>query len=95
MISLLLFGGFALLVIASVPIAVSLGLSTIIAIHITEAVALQVVAQRMFTAVDNFALMAVPFFMIAGAVMERGGISRRLIGFANSLVGSLFGGFAW
>jgi len=94
MISLLLFGGFALLVIASVPIAVSLGLSTIIAIHITEAVALQVVAQRMFTAVDNFALMAVPFFMIAGAVMERGGISRRLIAFANSLVGSLFGGFA-
>ncbi len=94
MISLLLFGGFALLVIASVPIAVSLGLSTIIAIHITEAVALQVVAQRMFTAVDNFALMAVPFFMIAGAVMERGGISRRLIKFANSLVGSLFGGFA-
>lgn len=94
MISLLLFGGFTLLVIASVPIAVSLGLSTIIAIHITEAVALQVVAQRMFTAVDNFALMAVPFFMIAGAVMERGGISKRLIGFANSLVGSLFGGFA-
>ncbi len=94
MVALILFGGFIFLVIASVPIAVSLGLSTIIAIHITEAVALQVVAQRMFTAVDNFALMAVPFFMIAGAVMERGGISKRLIGLANSLVGTLFGGFA-
>ncbi|KUO51509.1 MAG: C4-dicarboxylate ABC transporter permease [Desulfitibacter sp. BRH_c19] len=94
MLSALLFGLFAVLVIASVPIAVSIGLATILTIWFTDIVAVQVAAQRMFTAVDSFPLMAVPFFMIAGAVMERGGISKRLIGFANSLVGSFFGGFA-
>ncbi|MBS3969810.1 MAG: TRAP transporter large permease [Clostridia bacterium] len=94
MVAALLFGLFAVLVIASVPIAVSIGLATILTIWVTDIVAVQVAAQRMFTAVDSFPLMAVPFFMIAGAVMERGGISKRLINFANSLVGSFFGGFA-
>ncbi|MDK2824488.1 MAG: hypothetical protein PWQ67_2124 [Clostridia bacterium] len=94
MLSALLFGLFAIFVILSVPIAMSLGLATILAIHFTGVVKLQVVAQKMFTAIDSFPLMAVPFFMIAGAIMERGGISRRLIRFANSLIGTLPGGLA-
>jgi len=94
MLSALLFGLFALLVILSVPIAVSLGLATVFAIHFTGVVKLQVVAQKMFTAIDSFPLMAVPFFMIAGAIMEKGGISKRLIRFANSLIGTLPGGLA-
>jgi C4-dicarboxylate transporter DctM subunit len=94
MLSVLLFGLFAIFVILSVPIAMSLGLATILAIHFTGVVKLQVVAQKMFTAIDSFPLMAVPFFMIAGAIMERGGISRRLIRFANSLIGTLPGGLA-
>ncbi|MDW7674486.1 MAG: TRAP transporter large permease [Bacillota bacterium] len=94
MVAGLLFGLFALLVIISVPIAVSLGLATVLTIYLTDIVAVQVAAQRMFTSIDSFPLMAVPFFMIAGAVMEKGGISKRLIGFANSLVGSFSGGLA-
>ncbi|KJS81019.1 MAG: C4-dicarboxylate ABC transporter permease [Peptococcaceae bacterium BICA1-8] len=94
MLSALLFGIFALLVILSVPIAISIGLATVLAIFFTDVVKLQVVAQKMFTAIDSFPLMAVPFFMIAGVIMERGGISKRLIRFANSLIGTLPGGLA-
>lgn len=94
MVTALLFGGFAVLVLINVPIAFALGMAIIVTILATDIVALQVVAQRMFTAVDSFPLMAVPFFMIAGSVMEKGGISKRLIRFANSLIGVLPGGLA-
>ncbi|MDW7673590.1 MAG: TRAP transporter large permease [Bacillota bacterium] len=94
MTALILFGVFALLVIINIPIAISLGAASIIAIIVTDSVPLQVIAQRTFTALDNFPLMAIPFFMIAGSVMERGGISRRLIDFANSIVGVFSGGLA-
>lgn len=94
MLTALLFGIFVVLLIISVPIAVSLGMATILAIYITDIVKVQVVAQKMFTSIDSFPLMAVPFFMIAGAVMEKGGISKRLIRFANSLIGAMSGGLA-
>lgn len=90
----ILFGVFAILIILNVPVAVSLGLATLAAIAATKTVPLMVVAQKMFTATDSFPLMAIPFFMIAGSLMEKGGISRRLIRFANSLIGSLHGGLA-
>lgn len=92
--SYILFGVFAILIILNVPVAVSLGLATLAAIAATKTVPLMVVAQKMFTATDSFPLMAIPFFMIAGSLMEKGGISRRLIRFANSLIGSLQGGLA-
>jgi len=92
--ALILFGVFAALILINVPVAVSLGLATIVAIYATETVPLIVVAQRLFTATDSFPLMAIPFFMIAGALMEKGGISGRLIKFANALVGSMAGGLA-
>ncbi|MBZ4688582.1 MAG: C4-dicarboxylate transporter, DctM subunit [Clostridia bacterium] len=92
--SYILFGVFAILIILNVPVAVSLGLATLAAIAATKTVPLMVVAQKMFTATDSFPLMAIPFFMIAGSLMEKGGISRRLIRFANSLIGSLHGGLA-
>ncbi|WP_366924416.1 TRAP transporter large permease [Metallumcola ferriviriculae] len=92
--SLILFGVFALLIILNIPVAVSLGLATLITIAATDTVPLMVVAQKMFTATDSFPLMAIPFFMIAGSLMEKGGISRRLIKFANTLIGSFHGGLA-
>lgn len=90
----ILFGVFAFLIILNVPVAVCLGLATIIAITLTGTVPIQVVAQKLFTATDSFPLMAIPFFMVAGSLMEKGGISRRLIRLANALVGSLPGGLA-
>lgn len=53
-----------------------------------------VIAQRMFTSVDSFPLLAIPLFMVAGNLMEGGGISRRLINFCNSLLGGFTGGLA-
>ncbi|MGE5575603.1 MAG: TRAP transporter large permease [Syntrophothermus sp.] len=89
-----LFGTFAGLVLLNVPIAISLGLATVIALAVSGTAPMVVVAQRMFTATDSFPLMAIPFFMIAGSLMERGGISRRLINLANTMVGTLPGGLA-
>lgn len=90
----ILFGVFAFLILINVPVAVCLGLATLAAITLTGSLPLQVVAQKLFTASDSFPLMAIPFFMVAGSLMEKGGISRRLIKLANTLVGSLPGGLA-
>lgn len=88
----LIFGVFAVLVLLNVPIAYSLILSSIVYILVTHSVPIHVVAQKMFTAVDTFPIMAVPFFMIAGNLMDKGGISKRLINLANKMVGSVYGG---
>src|SRR5665648_1032225 len=53
-----------------------------------------VIPQRMFTAIDSFSFLAIPFFMLAGSFMSAGGVTKRLIAFANSLVGFIQGGLA-
>ncbi len=89
----LLFGVFALLLLLNVPIAVALGLASMAALFFGPmATAPLLVAQRMFTAVDSFPFMAIPFFMLAGGLMEGGGISKRLVGFAKTLIGPVPGG---
>ncbi|HML35450.1 MULTISPECIES: TRAP transporter large permease [Sporomusa] len=90
----LLFGAFTLLAILGLPIAIVLGLSSVIGLVLGSDVPLTIVAQRMFTAASSFPLMAIPFFMIAGALMEGGGISKRLIHLANTLMGATTGGLA-
>jgi C4-dicarboxylate transporter, DctM subunit len=76
----------------SVPIAVSIGLSSVIAIVFASNLPISVLAQKAFTSIDSFPLMAIPFFIFAGTLMEKGGIATRLVRFANALVGSLTGG---
>lgn len=76
------------------PIAIAIGASSIIAIMVQGDFPLMMIAQRMFSGTDSFHLMAVPLFMFAGVLMEAGGISRRIIDFANALVGWLPGGLA-
>ena len=76
------------------PIAVSIGVASILAILIQGDFSLMMVAQRMFGGTDSFHLMAVPLFMFVGVIMEAGGISRRIVDFANALVGWLPGGLA-
>jgi len=89
----ILFGVFVILLLVNVPIGVALGLSGIAALLFGDMPTPPlVVAQRMFTAVDSFPFMAIPFFMIAGGFMETGGMSRRLVEFAKSLVGTIPGG---
>ncbi len=76
------------------PIAIAIGVAATLAIGVQGDFPLMMVAQRMFAGTNSFPLMAVPLFMYAGAIMEEGGISRRLIDFANALVGWLPGGLA-
>ncbi|WP_378946116.1 TRAP transporter large permease [Paracoccus sp. R86501] len=78
----------------SVPVAVSIGLASVIAIHFFSNLPLLVVPQKMFTGLDSFPLMAVPFFILAGAIMTHGGISARLVDLVKSMVGNVQGGLA-
>ncbi|WP_270181157.1 TRAP transporter large permease [Alkalihalobacillus sp. CinArs1] len=78
----------------TVPIALAIGLASAIAIWLTSDLPMLVIVQRIFTSLDSFPLMAIPFFILAGALMETGGISKRLVHFANTLAGSMTGGLA-
>lgn len=89
-----LFVLFALFLILGVPIAFSLGLSSLGALLIGDG-SLAVVASRLYSAADSFSLMAIPFFVLAGCIMEKGKLSRRLIDFAMKLVGPLKGGLGY
>ena len=86
--SLILF--FAL----SIPVAIAIALASIFGITFFSRLPLLVVPQKMFTGLDSFPLMAVPFFILAGNLMTKGGISHRLVDFAKSLVGGMQGGLA-
>lgn len=74
---LLLFGGFAVLMLLRVPIALSLAVSSIAA-ALWIAVPLPLVGQKMVQALNSFPLLAIPFFILAGEVMAGGGVARRL-----------------
>ncbi|MGG4773747.1 TRAP transporter large permease [Alcaligenaceae bacterium 429] len=94
MISLLLFGCFALLLIIRVPVAISLGLSSALALIYSGKVSSTYIAQGLVTSIDSFPLMAVPFFILAGDLMGQGGLSRRLLNVANVFFGRYTGGLA-
>jgi C4-dicarboxylate transporter, DctM subunit len=76
-----------------VPIAFSIGIATVSAL-LVGGVPVSFIAQQSFTAVDSFPLMAVPFFILAGALMETGGLSKRIINVAQEAMGNITGGFA-
>lgn len=88
--------GLSLIILFSlgVPIAVSIVLASIIGIEFFSRLPLLLVPQQMFIGLDNFPLMAIPFFILAGNLMAAGGISRRLVDLAKSMVGGLQGGLA-
>ncbi len=94
---IVLAGSFVLLLALGVPIAFGIGISTILTMLFTIAPgpAITTVAQRMATGIDSFALLAIPFFILSGQLMGRGGIARRLIDFAKVLVGMFPGGLAY
>ena len=77
---------------ASVPVAVAIGIAAIVGIQGYTNFPLIVAAQQLFVALDKFPLAAIPFFILAGNLMDVGGISRRLVDFAKSIVGGIQGG---
>jgi TRAP-type C4-dicarboxylate transport system permease large subunit len=94
---LVLVLSFVILLIIGVPIAFSIGISGILTMlmSIDTLPALTTYAQRMATGLDSFALLAIPFFVLAGGIMNSGGIAMRLINFARVLVGRLPAGLAF
>lgn len=90
---LLLVGGFILLLLMRIPIALALAIASIVTglyIGIDPAA----IIQRMVSGLNSFSLLAIPFFILAGEIMNEGGISRRLINLANVIIGKIRGGLA-
>jgi tripartite ATP-independent transporter DctM subunit len=85
---------FVILAIFSVPFAISLGIAVIITMVFFSPFPVLGMAQRMITGIDSFVLMAIPFFMLTGRLMNEGGITDRLFEFARRLVGPIRGGLA-
>lgn len=83
---------FVLLLLAATPVSVSMGLAATIAILQSGKVPANTVVTQMVAGMDSFPLMAIPFFILAGELMERGGISERLVKLAKALVGHIRGG---
>ncbi|MDR2179600.1 MAG: TRAP transporter large permease [Synergistaceae bacterium] len=90
----ILFAFLVVFFVLNIPIAVAIGSATFLSLFASP-IPPTVLVQKMFTAMDSFPLMAVPFFILAGALMENGGISRRLIHLANTFVGHFAGGLAF
>ncbi|MBW5800023.1 TRAP transporter large permease [Halomonas elongata] len=92
--ALLLFLLLISLFIIGVPIAFSLGLASAMTVWHGDLMPMLIVAQQLIASVNSFPLMAIPFFILAGFLMQGGGISQRLVDFSNTLVGSMTGGLA-
>ena len=89
-----ILGVIVALVVLNVPIGYALAIATILAILWTGAASLSVVPLNLFSGASSFPLLAIPLFILAGGLMETGGISQRLVNLANSLVGFIRGGLA-
>ena len=90
----IILGGFLVLMFLGVPIAISLTLAAAGYMAFFADIPPVIIAQQILSGADKFTLLALPFFMIAGSLMELGGISKRIVGFARALVGPLPGGMA-
>ena len=88
---------FAALLLAGVPISFAIGCSAVaaLALALDPTPAATVIAQRLASGIDSFALLAIPFFILSGQLMNRGGIARRLVDLAKVVVGRLPGGLAY
>ncbi|MBO8415705.1 MAG: TRAP transporter large permease [Proteobacteria bacterium] len=93
MLALILFGMFFLLLLLNVPIALSLGISSVCAL-LYDALPLAIIPNNLYSATSKFVLLAIPFFILAGNIMEKAGISKQLIDFCRTLVGHRRSGMA-
>jgi C4-dicarboxylate transporter, DctM subunit len=90
----LLFGTLFICLLIGVPIAISLGVSALVAIYFGSTLPLDIITQKAFTSLDSFPLLAIPFFMLAGILMGKGGVSKRLLDLATAMVGWMTGGLS-
>lgn len=84
--------GFLGLTLVGIPVSMSMGLAAVVALALKNQTSLSLVPIMLYNSMDSFLLLAVPFFALAGFIMETGGISQRIFTFANSIVGWMRGG---
>lgn len=84
------FVAFLVLIVIGAPILFALGVSAALTIYFAD-IPISIIAQRMYAGLDSFTIMAIPFFVLAGIIMERGGIAKRIIQFSVALVGWITG----
>lgn len=95
-VALIMFGTLILLLIIGVPISISVGASATATILICYSnLPVMVIAQRLFTSMDNVSIMAIPFFVLAGNLMTHGGISKMIVEFVNCFLGNVRGGLGY
>ncbi|MFA0887971.1 MAG: TRAP transporter large permease [Synergistales bacterium] len=88
-----IFGSFFLLMLIGVPIGLSIGLAALV-VFLASGIPLQMVPQTLLEGNNSFALVAVPFFVLAGDILARGGISERIVAFAEATLGRIRGGLS-
>ena len=94
-VALVLIVAFVVMMVMNVPIAVSITLASFLALVAQGSDPTVVLAKKMYGGIDEFSLLAIPFFILSGELMGKGGLARRLIDFAATLVGRLPGGLAY
>src|SRR4051794_41645995 len=92
MSSVFIFGLLIALMLTGMPISIALGMTVLTFIYTMTNVPTESVALKLFTGIDNFEIMAIPFFILAGNFLTHGGVARRMIHFATSMVGHWYGG---
>ncbi len=94
MTGLVIFGLLSVLMLTGMPISIALGLTVLTFLFTMTQVPLESVALKLFTGIEKFEIMAIPFFILAGNFLTHGGVAKRMIRFATALVGHLHGGLA-
>ncbi len=90
--SALIFGLLIALMLTGMPISIALGLTVLTFLFAMTHVPIEAVALKLFTGIENFEIMAIPFFILAGNFLTHGGVAQRMIKFATSMVGHWYGG---
>src|ERR1700755_3013379 len=90
--TLIIFTLLIALMLTGMPISISLGLTVLTFLFTMTQVPIESVALKLFTGIENFEIMAIPFFILAGNFLTHGGVARRMINFATSMVGHWYGG---
>jgi C4-dicarboxylate transporter DctM subunit len=92
MTALVIFGLLTVLMLTGMPISISLGLTVLTFLFTMTDVPMEAVALKLFTGIEKFEIMAIPFFILAGNFLTHGGVARRMINFATAMVGHWYGG---
>ena len=90
----LIFALLFALMVTGMPVSIALGLSVLTFLFTLTQVPLEAVALKLFTGIESFEIMAIPFFILAGNFLTHGGVARRMIAFATAMVGHWYGGLA-